>query len=241
MEIYTLGDLHLSVAVDKPMDVFGGRWNNHQEKIKENWINVVSDDDIVVVPGDVSWAMTLEEVVPDLLFIESLPGRKILLKGNHEYWWVTKRKLKELKEEYQLSSIEFLHNDSIYIEEMNVSICGTRGWKCPDGWDAAGFSAQDSKVYAREIQRLEMSLKSGLEHTDKVVCFIHFPPFNNKGEPSGFTELMEKYRVNHCYYGHLHGPSQKDAKNGKLNESCHTEYHLVAGDYLDFTPEKVQI
>lgn len=241
MKIYTLGDLHLSSAVDKPMDIFGEKWNNHQERIKENWTRLVTAEDIVVIPGDISWAMTPEEAVSDLIYIEELPGRKILLKGNHEYWWGTMNKLKELKAAYNLNSIEFLHNDYIYIEENNLCICGTRGWKCPGGWDSGTFSAQDTKIYNREIQRLEMSLKAGREKSENIVCFMHFPPCNNKWEESGFTELMEQYQVKHCYYGHLHGPSQKDAINGKLAADLITEYHLVSGDYLNFIPEVVQV
>lgn len=241
MDIYTLGDLHLSYAVDKPMDIFGERWNNHQEKIKAAWYETVSDEDIVVVPGDISWAMTTEEVVPDLIYIEELPGRKILMKGNHEYWWGTLNKLNELKSEKKLDSIEFLYNNYIYIEEKNLAICGTRGWKCPGGWDTGAFSAQDTKIYKREIQRLEMSLRAGRKVTDDIVCFMHFPPCNNKWEESGFTELMEQFQVKHCYYGHLHGPSQKDAINGKIAAGLITEYHLVAGDYLNFKPVLVQV
>lgn len=241
MKIYTIGDLHLSMAVDKPMDIFGTKWANHQEKLTEYWEKTVKEEDLVVIPGDISWGMTPEEAIPDLIYIEELPGKKILLKGNHEYWWGTMNKLKELKATNHLDSVEFLHNSYIYIEEKDLCICGTRGWKCPEGWDGASFSAQDEKIYNREIQRLELSLKAGKEKSDNIVCFMHFPPFNNKGESSGFTILMEKYGVKHCYYGHLHGPSLKDAINGKISEDTMTEYHLVSGDYLGFNPVLVQL
>jgi len=241
MNIYTIGDLHLSIAVDKPMDIFGEKWTNHQEKITEYWTATVKDEDVVIIPGDISWGMSAEEALPDLIYIEELPGKKILLKGNHEYWWGTMNKLKELKSTNKLDSIEFLHNNYIYREEKNSCLCGTRGWKCPGGWDTANFSDQDTKIYLREIQRLELSLKAGAEKSENIICFTHFPPFNNKAEVSGFTELMEKYKVKQCYYGHLHGPSLKYAFNGKISDDSITEYHLVSGDYLGFKPMLINI
>ncbi len=241
MKIFALGDLHLSSAVNKPMDIFGERWSNHQDKIKAAWLETVTYEDIVVIPGDISWAMTSEEVLPDLIYIEELPGRKILLKGNHEYWWGTLNKLNQFKKSNNLNSIDFLYNNYIYIEEKNLCICGTRGWKCPGGWENSTFSEQDTKIYNREIQRLEMSLKAAGGKSGNIVCFMHFPPCNNKGETSGFTELMEQYQVNHCYYGHLHGPAQRDAVNGKIAADSITEYHLVSGDYLNFRPVEIQV
>lgn len=236
MNIYTIGDLHLSLASNKPMEIFGEQWADHHKKIEEAWRDTVKPEDLVVVPGDISWAIDFEEVIPDLQFLDALPGRKILLKGNHEYWWSTGRKLEALKEERQLTSIRFLHNSYIYIEEKQVCICGTRGWKCPERGGAEGFPEQDAKLYRREVLRLGMSLQSASSATGKIIAFLHYPPFNFHHDSSGFTELLEEYGVEHCYYGHLHGPSHRWALNGRLKEGSLTDYRLVSADYLDFKP-----
>lgn len=236
MHIYTIGDLHLSMACHKPMDIFGDRWTEHDKKIAEAWQSVVSSEDVVVVPGDISWACSFEEVLPDLLFLEKLPGRKILLKGNHEYWWSTGRKLEQLREKNHLTSISFLYNNYIYIEEKNICICGTRGWKCCNEGDRQSFTDQDAKICNREILRLEMSLKGGAKKECEIFTFLHYPPFGCGQEISGFTRLLEAYRVGHCYYGHLHGPAHKWAVNGKLSPESFTEYFLVSADYLNFSP-----
>ena len=236
MNIYTIGDLHLSLASNKPMEIFGEHWANHHQKIEQAWQDTVKSEDIVVIPGDISWAIDFKEVIPDLQFLHALPGRKILLKGNHEYWWGTGRKLEELKDAHQLTSISFLHNSYIYIEEKRVSICGTRGWKCPERENPQGFSKQDAKLYRRELLRLEMSLQSASSNAGTVIAFLHYPPFNFHHESSGFTELLEQYGVERCYYGHLHGPSHRWALNGRLTEGSITDYRLVSADYLDFRP-----
>ncbi len=236
MHIYTIGDLHLSSVAGKPMEVFGDKWNNHHEKIAQAWRKTVGPEDIVVVPGDISWAIDFEEVVPDLCFIHELPGKKILLKGNHEHWWSTLRKLNGLTAAYNLTSINFLFNSCIYIEEKQICICGTRGWKCPDYDKLEDFSEQDDKIYKREIIRLENSLKMAAPYDSKIIAFMHYPPFNISHNSSGFTELLEKYKVTRCYYGHLHGPAQKWALNGKLSEESVTDFRLVSADYLNFKP-----
>ena len=236
MNIYTIGDLHLSAASNKPMEIFGDRWTDHDKKIAEAWRKTVQPEDIVVIPGDISWAIDFDEVLPDLQWLQELPGSKILLKGNHEYWWSTGKKLEELKESHLLTSIRFLYNSYIYIEEKNICICGTRGWKCPENADLEGFSEQDAKIYRREILRLGMSLEQASSCEGKIIAFMHYPPFNFRHDNSGFTELLEQYRVEQCYYGHLHGPAHRWALNGKLSEESCTEYRLVSADYVDFKP-----
>ena len=237
MNIYTIADLHLSFGVEnKAMDVFGRRWENHQARLAEAWRETVGEDDLVVIPGDISWAMTSEEVLPDLKFIESLPGRKIIMKGNHDLWWGTKSKLEGLVKGNGIEGISFLYNEAIYIEENDVSICGTRGWNCPGSQD---FTRQDEKIYRREVMRLERSLSEGRKMSGNLLAFMHFPPANDAETPTGFTEALERFGVRHCYYGHLHGYAQKDALIGRMAEDSVTEYSLVASDYLDFRPHTV--
>ena len=236
MNIYAIGDLHLSAVAGKPMGIFGQRWDNHCEKIAHAWRETVRPEDIVIIPGDISWAADFEEVVPDLRFLHELPGRKILLKGNHEHWWSTLKKLNGLTAAYHLTSIDFLFNSCIYIEEKQVCICGTRGWQCPDRERTEEFSEQDDKIYKREIIRLENSLTKAASYNGEIIAFMHYPPFNIHHESSGFTELLEKYKVTHCYYGHLHGPAQRWALNGKLGSDSVTDFRLVSADYLNFRP-----
>lgn len=243
MSIYGIGDLHLSLFKEKPMDIFGERWKNHTEKIYEAWTKTVSPEDTVVIAGDLSWAMDEREVVTDLYFVEGLPGQKILMKGNHEFWWSTVRKLNTLLQEQNFHTIRFLYNNTIYIEESCISICGTRGWKCPingsDSGVSSDFSQQDLKIYKREVQRLEFSLREGKKYSDHILAFMHFPPFNFRQEPSDFTALLESYKVKSCYYGHLHGPSHKYALCGYLPGGGDTYYHLISADYINFTPYKI--
>ena len=240
MKIFAIADLHLSMGVEnKTMDVFGERWSGHHIKLKDAWEKTVSGEDVVVIPGDVSWALDMKDAVPDLKYIESLPGSKVILKGNHDLWWGTHKKMAQMMGDNDITGIEFLYNNSFFIEETGVSICGTRGWRCPGGRETEAFTAQDEKIYRRELQRLERSLAEGSRNGGEIICFLHYPPCNNLLEPSGFTDLMEQYGVRHCYYGHLHGPSQKGAADGRLAADSITEYKLIAADRLDFTPAQV--
>lgn len=234
MSIFVIADLHLSQSTDKPMDIFGDGWSNHTKRLMDNWGKVVKDNDYVIIPGDISWAMTEEEVTPDLHLVNILPGKKIILKGNHELWWQSAHKLDVLKKNKNFDTLTFLHNKAIYLKEYDVSICGTRGWRCPG--DYGEFPEEDMKVYKRELIRLETSLRMGAEFGGELLTFMHFPPFNAHKEPSGFTELLEKYKVERCYYGHLHGPSHAIALNGKLPSGGLTQYKLIASDYLKFEP-----
>jgi len=228
MRIYALGDLHLSGKQEKPMDIFGYHWLNHQQKIKDNWLKIVRPEDIVAIPGDISWAMTDAEVTVDLQWIAGLPGKKVLVRGNHDYWW---KKITQLNTMYE--NMFFIQNNAIQYE--NYIFCGSRGWVCPG---SVPFSDQDEKIYNRELQRLELSLKSLPVTVDnEVIVIMHFPPVNEKRERSGFIELYEKYHVSKVVYGHLH--DQKSFSNALMGPWNGIEYHLVSADYVDFSPKRV--
>lgn len=230
MNIYAISDLHLSLARPKPMEVFGPLWKHHHLKINENWEREVSKEDFVLVCGDISWAITLEEVLPDLNFIDRLPGKKVLVRGNHDYWWKSISKVRRLLP----ASIQVLQNDAIILSE-GIAICGSRGWVCPG---KENFNARDLKIYQRELQRMEMSLQTAQKFgARKIIVMIHYPPFNNfTGEYSDFEKLFCRFGVIKCVYGHLHAGDQRYAFNGVRKN---IEYQLVACDYLNFKPLKV--
>lgn len=223
MAVYAIGDLHLGSKVDKPMSVFGDNWINHKEKIEKSWYSYVEEEDVVLIPGDISWAMSLEDALDDLKWINDLPGKKVLIKGNHDYWWKSVTKLNQL-----YNNLFFLQNDFYNVED--IAICGTRGWVCPnDNY----FFEQDDKIYKREVQRLELSLnKAKQAGFEKLLVMLHYPPTNDKKEPSGFTELIKKYEVSQVVYGHLHGKASFNASLKGDNQGI--RYHLVSCDFLKF-------
>lgn len=228
MAIYVIGDLHLSFGVDKPMNIFGDNWENHAEKIKNNWIKKVKEEDTVILPGDFSWAMYLEESEKDFQFLNSLPGRKILSKGNHDYWWTTVTKMYKFLKEKKFENIDFLYNNSYLIEDK--IIVGTRGWITNPK------SEENYKILKRENDRLKISLNSGIKQfgNDKeIFAFIHYPPFFKEMVPEeiNFRATLEKYNVSKCVYAHLHGDSHKEAIEGKING---ISYRLASSDYLNF-------
>ena len=237
MALFAISDLHLALSVAKPMDVFGPRWANYMDKLRENWCSAVGEDDYVVVPGDISWATYLDQVYEDFRFIHELPGKKIISKGNHDYWWTTRSKMERYVSENGCSSISFMHNNSFSIE--GVTICGTRGWEIPG---ETGFSAEDERIYQREIQRLELSLQRGKSDISSnpafadnvIVAALHYPPYDSRGEYSGFIDIMKKYDVQLCIYGHLHGDACRDAVEGMLDGIM---FRLVAADHLGFMPQ----
>lgn len=232
MSVFAISDLHLALGIDKPMDIFGGRWLDYMKKIEYNWKNTVKHDDIVVVPGDISWATYIEESYEDFAMLHSLPGTKIISKGNHDYWWTTTAKLKKYVETNAFNSILFLHNNSYNLQ--GHTICGTRGWKSPGDDD---FTNEDLKIYKRELNRLEMSLRSAhIEPGNTLMVAMHYPPFSNKGEPTEFVDLMKGYNVEICVYGHLHGEATKKAISGEISGIY---FHLVSSDHLEFTPLKI--
>ena len=225
MSIFSISDLHLSLGTEKPMDVFSG-WENYVARLEENWRNLVNPEDTVVIPGDISWAMRLEECKADFAFLHQLPGKKILLKGNHDYWWSTKAKMERFLEQQGFDSITILHNNSILVE--GVWICGSRSWM---------FDAQeekDERVMARELGRLSASLSSAGEG-EKLV-FVHYPPIYPNASADGVVELLEQFGVNRCFYGHLHGGAIRFAVQGERNGIV---YKLVSADGLAFCPYKI--
>ena len=223
MALYAIGDTHLSLSGNKPMDVFGGNWENYVDKLLEGF-SVVEPDDTVVLCGDLSWGMSLEQAEADFAFLDRLPGRKLLMKGNHDYWWTTAAKMNRFFEEKGFHSFSLLHNNCHFYGD--VALCGTRGWF----YEEHG----DPKVFNRELIRLETSLKAAGEK--EKLCFLHYPPRYQGYICQEIVNLLEKYRVTACYYGHLHGGSHRLAMEGKFNS---VEYHLIAADYLDFKPKKI--
>lgn len=235
MSIFAIGDLHLSFNNPKPMDIFGEHWAGHEEKIKNNWIENVKNDDLVILSGDFSWETYLDDTKLDFDYLNGLPGRKILLKGNHDYWWTTVTSMKKFLDENNFTNIDFLYNNSYEFE--NKIICGTRGWSIIDG-------EADKKLINRELIRLELSLKEGINKygTDKeIIVFMHYPPITKakiiSEEETEFVELMKKYNVKKCYYGHLHGASINEAVEGDVEG---VEFKLVSADGLDFRLLKIQ-
>lgn len=227
MSIYVIGDLHLSFSVDKPMDIFG--WGNHAEKIKENWIQKVNKNDTIIIPGDFSWATYLEETYKDFVFLNELPGNKIISKGNHDYWWTTVTSMKRYLNENKFKNIDFLYNNSFLIE--NKIITGTRGWI--NNWK----SDENRKILKRENDRLKLSIEDGIKKygDDKeIITFIHYPPFYKENivpEEIDFIKTLKKYNIKKCYYAHLHSESHKDAIEGIIDD---IEFKLVSSDYLKF-------
>ncbi len=234
MAIFTIADLHLALGIDKPMDIFGGRWSNYMEKLKNNWISAVKEEDSVIVPGDISWATYIDNAYEDFKYIDSLPGKKIISKGNHDYWWTTASKLNKYLDENNFKTISFMHNNAFSIED--VAICGTRGWKCPGEDD---FKKDDDKIYKREITRLELSIKSAeiIPHKKKLV-FMHYPPVTTKSQTSGFIDIMKQYNITDCFFGHLHGEGIKGAIEGEYQG---INLKLISADHLDFMPILVSL
>ena len=227
MSLYAIGDLHLSLGTDKPMDVFGGRWENYVEKIKEGF-STLNDDDLTVICGDISWGMSLDETLEDFKFIDRLPGRKIILKGNHDYWWTTATKAKKFFAENDITTIDILHNNCFKYE--NIALCGTRGWF----YEESKGDEHDKKIMNREIMRLDASLKAAGE-VEKYV-FLHYPPKYYNYECPEILELLRNYGVRRCIYGHIHGSGCAFAFNGMYGNA---KFDLVSADYIQFEPKKL--
>ena len=224
MALYAIGDLHLCLGASKPMDVFGGSWVGYMEKLKEGFSSI-TDDDTVILLGDLSWSLTLSQARDDFAWIDQIPGKKILLKGNHDYWWSTAAKFYKFCNEHKFSNMFILNNN--HYEYNGWAICGTRGWF----FEEERSGQHDEKVFKRELIRLEASLYSAGELPKMV--FLHYPPRYKGYECQEILDLLEKYKVRKCYYGHLHGASHGLALQGLWNG---IEYHLVSADYLNFKP-----
>lgn len=234
MSIYVIADLHLSFTQNKPMNIFGDNWTNHEEKIKQNWLEKVKPDDTVILPGDFSWATYLEDTKLDFEYLNNLPGKKILLKGNHDYWWTTLTSMRKFISDNNFENIDFLYNNSYLVEDK--IIVGTRGWVLQD-------TEESRKMINRENERLKLSLKSAIENfgEDKeIIVFMHYPPLSSKNLLNNlhleFYKTMKQYGVKRCYYGHLHGNSHMDAIEGEIGG---IDFNLVSADYLDFKVQKI--
>jgi predicted phosphohydrolase len=238
MTLFAIADLHLSFGSDKPMDIFGPQWKDHAERLRAAWSETVAPEDVVLVPGDISWAMHLPELAPDLDFLETLPGRKILLRGNHDYWWTTLAKMDRFLEQHGYSTISFLRNTGLRIggtdpDGPGTVICGTRGWLLPE--DAA-FGVEDEKILAREVGRLNLSLAAGERIRcigDRLVVALHYPPMSAHQCPTPFSEVLEAHGADVCVYGHLHGEAAGRGVSGVVNGVL---YRNASADYISFKP-----
>ncbi len=225
MSLFGLGDLHLSLGTDKPMDVFSG-WNDYVERLEQNWKKLVTADDTVVLAGDISWAMKLEHTFTDFSFIHSLPGKKLLLKGNHDYWWSTKRKMDEYLAANGFSSMQILFNNAYRVGDLTV--CGTRGWFLEND------TPEDVKVLNREVGRLRMSLDEARKLGGEPVVFLHYPPYYRGIECREITDVLVEYGVRRCYYGHIHG--KKNFRLAFEGEYRGVGFRLISCDKAAFMP-----
>ena len=226
MSIFAISDLHLSLGTDKPMDIFGGNWKNYEEKLEKNWRELVTDDDTVILNGDNSWATYIEHAVEDFTFINKLPGKKLLGKGNHDYWWTTAKKMREFCDEHGFDTIAFLHNNHFMYE--GFAVCGSRGWQLTKN------DAEDKKIYERELSRLEFSItsakKQAVSAPGGIIAALHYPP------DAEFISLLKKHDVKTCIYGHLHGFGHKNVLNSTIDG---IKFYLVSCDFLQFTPFQI--
>ncbi len=225
MAIYAISDLHLSFQTEKPMNIFGNHWEEYEERIKDNWNALVNNDDIVLMPGDISWATYLNEAVEDFSFINKLNGIKIISKGNHDYWWETLAKLERFLSDNSFDTINFVHN-TIY-EYGDCVICAAKGFD----------NTCEEKIINRETERMRLSLELAKKKDKNVILMLHYPPFDKNGkfyEP--VKEVIEYYKPSQCIYGHLHGKSRAYATEGNING---TEYRLVSCDCIEFKPIKI--
>ena len=226
MALYAIGDLHLSLSVNKSMEVFGPAWENYHARIEES-LSQLREEDVLILAGDTSWGMNLEEAEADFKFLDRFPGKKYLIKGNHDYWWTTAAKLNRFFEEKGIKTLEMLHNNCAFYGDY--ALCGTRGWFLEEEQ-----KPHNAKVLAREVGRLEASLQAAGDHP--ILCFLHYPPLYQGYECPEILALLDQYQVRQCCYGHLHGPVIRRRIEGERKK---TEYSLISGDYLGFIPKKI--
>lgn len=227
MAIFAIGDLHLSLGTDKPMDVFPG-WEGYLPKLERSWRALVAPEDTVVLAGDTSWAMSLPDTRADFSFLQGLPGQKWLLKGNHDYWWTTARKMQNFLQENGFDSLHILHNNACVVQ--GTALCGTRGWPFDD------VAAQGEKLMAREAGRLRMSLQAG-RAAEQRIAFLHYPPVYPGASAQEIVDVLQECGVTECYYGHLHGRSIRFAVQGEVEG---IRYKLISADSLGFCPYKIR-
>ena len=226
MSLFAIADTHLSFGTDKPMDSFPG-WNDYVDRIEKNWNKIVTDDDTVVIAGDISWAMNFDELKADFDFIERLNGKKIILKGNHDYWWNTLKKMNDFIESQRYKTISILYNNSYDVD--GVSVCGSRGWL----FDVD--DEHDEKVLNREVGRLRLSLESAVN--DEKIVFLHYPPVTTDTKCDEILNLLKEYGIKKCYYGHLHGIAAKKAIDDVVDG---IEFRLISCDRLGFIPKLIR-
>lgn len=225
MSLFAIADLHLSLGTNKPMDVFNG-WNDYVSRLEQNWRAIVTENDTVVIAGDISWAMKLEETFKDFTFLESLPGKKLLLKGNHDYWWVTRKKIEDYLAANSFNSISLVFNSAKAVEQY--AVCGTRGWFYEI------ISEEDKKILNREVGRLETSIKAALLLNKEPVVFLHYPPIYGDNQCTEILDILKKYNIKKCYYGHIHGGNA--AKKAITGEYYGINFSLISCDYTGFVP-----
>ena len=228
MALYVMADLHLSTETNKPMDVFGAHWEHHFERICADWQSRVREEDIVLIPGDISWAMNMEDALADFTFLHGLPGEKYLMKGNHDYWWTTVSSMQRFLDQHRLNTLHFLHNNAVTAE--GVSLCGSRGWMFEEGERAEG------SITARELGRIRRSLAAAPPENEKIL-FLHYPPIFGQQVIPEFFDAMKEYGVKQCFYGHLHGCAIPLAYQG---EFFGVDCRLISADYLKFCPIKIR-
>lgn len=228
MSLFAIADTHLSLGTDKPMDIFKG-WSGYVDKLRENWESTVSASDTVVIAGDISWGMSLEGALDDFRFIDSLPGQKIILKGNHDYWWTTMRKMETFLNQNEMNTIRFLHNNTITVGD--IAVCGSRGWF----FDAE--ESADNKVLLREAGRLRTSINLAKETGLEPVVFLHYPPITQNMVCEEIYNVLLETGIKRCYYGHLHGPSMTRSINSVRDG---IEFALISCDFLAFAPKLVE-
>ena len=230
MAIYTISDLHLSLGMNKPMDIFGDNWENHDKKIRSNLIKKVKEEDLILLPGDFSWAMYIQDAKKDFEYLNELPGTKLLLKGNHDYWWESLKRMREFLKENNFSNIDFIYNNS-YIWENKI-IVGTRGWSEQE--------ENPEKIIRRENLRLELSIQDGIKkfgNDKEIIVCMHYPPFNGYESPElNFIETMKKYNIKICIYGHIHGEVGKEAKKGNIDG---IKFVMASSDQTNFDLIKI--
>lgn len=232
MALYTLADTHLSFGCDKPMDIFRG-WTDHTQRLSDKWNALVEPDDTVVIPGDISWAMTLEEAAADFRFLDALPGTKIIGKGNHDYWWQTMNKLNKFLRENNFSTIKFLFNNAYRVGD--VAVCGARGWF----FDAAGADSEENrKVIDREAGRLARSIEAGIQTGGEPVAFMHYPVACDGSVCEPIMAVLKKYGIRRCYFGHIHGD-----RTGRFADFTvdGVRFSLISSDFLAFCPKSVML
>ena len=222
MSVFVIADTHLSLGTNKPMDTFTG-WSDYVQRLEKNWNSIVKENDTVVIAGDISWAMNFDELLPDLRFIESLNGKKIISKGNHDYWWNTMAKMNKLLEDGDFKTISFLFNNSFSVE--GISICGSRGWMFETEEE------HDEKVLKREVARIKMSLDSA-ENDEKIV-FLHYPPITTQTKCEEILDLLSEYKIKKCFYGHLHASAARLAVDENVDG---IDFKLISADRLKFIP-----